>query len=160
MARNFMAHPELRHPFEETAIHPEGSTTILYQGRRITLDETGSGDHLLIRPEDLSRVNGFELKPEGACYEDLCIPLKKEMFVEQDGRRWFDLTAFADLLEQPWVADREASVWSFAEIPVKRQGMMVDAQAPDLEITDRKGEVVRLADLRGKKALIVTWSSW
>ena len=82
------------------------------------------------------------------------------MFVERDGRRWFDLTAFADLLEQPWVADREANVWSFAEIPAKREGMMVDARAPDLEVTDRRGEVVRLADLRGKKTLIVTWSSW
>jgi peroxiredoxin len=38
--------------------------------------------------------------------------------------------------------------------------MMVDAMAPDIELTDRKGEVVRLADLKGKKALIVTWSSW
>lgn len=160
MARNFMAYPERRHPFEETPIHPEGCTTILYQGNRITLDETGGGEQLLIRPEDLVRVNGFELKPEGACYEDLCIPLKDEMFVEQDGRRWFDLTAFADLLEQPWVADRASRVWSFAEIPAKRESMMVDAQAPDFEVTDRQGNVVRMADLRGKKALVVTWSSW
>lgn len=160
MARNFMAYPEQRHPFEETPIHPEGSTTVLYQGNRITLDETGSGERLLIRPEDLGRVNGFELKPEGACYEDLCIPLQDRMFVEQEDRRWFDLTAFADLLEQPWVADHESRVWSFAEIPAKRESMMVDAQAPDFEVTDRQGNVVRMADLRGKKALIVTWSSW
>lgn len=160
MARNFMAYPEQRHPFDESPIHPEGSATVLYQGRRITLEETGSGDHLLIRPEDLSRINGFELKPEGACYEDLCIPLKDEFFVEQGGRRWFDLTAFAELLEQPSVADAQARVWSFAEIPAKRAAMMVDAQAPDLEVMDRQGKVVRLADLRGKKTLVVTWSSW
>lgn len=155
-----MAHPELRHPFEETPIHPEGSATVLYQGHRITLDETGGRDRLLIRPEDLVRVNGFELKPEGACYADLCIPLKDDLFVEQDSRRWFDLTAFADLLEQPWVADAETGVWSFAEIPAKREGMMVDAQAPDFEVTDRQGNVVRMADFRGKKTLVVTWSSW
>jgi hypothetical protein len=160
MARNFMAYPEQRYPFEETPIHPEGCATVLYQGRRITLEETGEGDRLLIRPEDLTRINGFELKPEGACFEDLCIPLKDEFLVEQGGRRWLDLTAFADLLEQPWVADREARVWSFAEIPAKRAGMMVDAQAPDLEVTDREGKVVRLSDLRGKKTLLVTWSSW
>lgn len=160
MARNFMAYPEQRYPFEETPIHPEGCTTVLYQGRRITLEETGEGDRLLIRPEDLTRINGFELKPEGACFEDLCIPLKDEFLVEQGGRRWLDLTAFADLLEQPWVADTEARAWSFAEIPAKRSGMMIDAQAPDLEVTDREGKVVRLADLRGKKTLLVTWSSW
>jgi peroxiredoxin len=51
-------------------------------------------------------------------------------------------------------------VWSFAEIPAKRRNMMVDAMAPDFEVNDRKGNVVRMADLKGKKALIVTWSSW
>lgn len=160
MARNFMAYPELRHPFEETPIHGEGQTTVLYQGNTITLDETGSGPGLLIRPEDLARVNGFELKPEGACYRDMCIPLANRFLVERDGRQWFDLTAFADLLEQPYVADEETRVWSFAEIPAKRESMMVDAMAPDLEIPDRQGNVIRLADFAGKKALIVTWSSW
>ena len=160
MAEAFMAYPELRHPFEETPIHPEGSTTVLYQGNAITLSDTGDGDGLLIRPEDLARVNGFELKPEGACYEDMCIPISDELLVEQGGKKWFDLTAFADLLGQPYVADKEASAWSFAEVPAKRESMMVDAMAPDFEVTDRQGNVVRMADFKGKKALIVTWSSW
>lgn len=157
---NFMAHPEQRHPFEETPIHPEGSATVLHEGQRITLEARRDGDHLLIHPEDLVRVNGFEIKPQGACYEDLCFPLRDEMYVEQDGQRWFDLTAFADLLEQPWVADTEARVWSFAEMPARREGMMVDAQAPDFEVTDRQGNVVRMSDFRGRKVMVVTWSSW
>ena len=160
MAKNFMAYPELRHPFEEKPIHPPGSTTVLYQGNTITLSETGNGDGLLIRPEDLSRINGFELKPQGACYEDICIPIRKDLLVEQDGREWFALTAFADLIGQPYVADTEARVWSFAEIPAKRESMLVDAMAPDFEVKDRQGNVIRMADFKGKKALIVTWSSW
>jgi hypothetical protein len=160
MAENFMAYPELRHPFEETPIHPQGSTTVLYQGNIITLAETGNGEGLLIKPEDLSRINGFELKPEGACYENICIPVNNELLIEQDGRTWFDLTAFAKLMDQPYVADKDTNVWSFAEIPAKRESMMVDAQAPDFELTDRQGNVIRMADFKGKKALIVTWSSW
>ena len=39
----FLAYPELRHPFEAKPIHAEGSTSVLYQGRQITLTETGSG---------------------------------------------------------------------------------------------------------------------
>ena len=58
------------------------------------------------------------------------------------------------------MADTEAGVWSFAEIPAKRESLLVDAMAPDFEITDRQGNVIRRADLKGKKALIVTWSSW
>ena len=160
MAEAFMAYPELRHPFQETPIRPSGSATILYQGRTITLSETGNDDNLLINPDDLGRINGFELKPEGACYADKCIPVSDELLRTLDGKQWFDLTAFAELLEQPYVVDREASVWSFAEIPARRQNMMVDAMVPEFEVTDRTGHVVRMADLEGKKALIVTWSSW
>ncbi len=160
MAEAFMAYPELRHPFEESPIHPQGSTTVLYQGKATTLAETGDGDGLLIKPDDLPRINGFELKPEGACYQDMCIPINADLLIEQGGKQWFDLAAFADLLGQPYVADKDASVWSFAEIPAKRESMMVDAMAPDIEVTDRQGNVIRLADLKGKKALIVTWSSW
>ncbi len=160
MAEAFMAYPELRNPFEASEIHPEGSATVLYQGKTITLDTVGSGDGLLIKPEDLPRINGFEIKPEGACYNDLCIPMNDQLLTEQDGQQWFNLTAFAELLDQPYVVDQEASVWSFAEIPAKRQNMMLDAMAPEFELTDRKGNVVRMSDLKGKKALIVTWSSW
>jgi hypothetical protein len=155
-----MAYPELRHPFEETPIHDSGQATVLYRGQTINVDEAGAGDRLLIRPEDLARVNGFELKPEGACYESMCIPMNDRILVERDGRQWFDLTAFADLLGQPYVADVEERVWSFAEMPAKRESMMVDAMAPDFEVPDRQGNVIRMADFAGKKALIVTWSSW
>lgn len=157
---NMMAYPELRHPFEPTPIHPEGARTILYQGRKIQLTEVGPGDGLLVNPAELPRINGFEVKPEGACFEALCIPLNNTILKQDGDVSWIDLEAFADLVEQPYVADREAGVWSFGEIPQKRERTMVDAQAPEFELTDRQGNVVRLADLKGKKALIVTWSSW
>lgn len=160
MAAAFMAYPELRHPFQAKPIHAEGCASVLYQGRQITLSQTGNGPGLLINPEDLKRINGFELKPEGACFDDMCIPLNNKLQITQDGKQWFDLTAFADLLEQPYVFDQESNVWSFAEIPAKRDNMMVNGLAPDFEIPDRQGNVIRMADLKGKKALIVTWSSW
>ena len=160
MADALMAYPDLRHPFEEKLIHSSGSATVLYQGRKVTLSETGNGDGLLISPEDLPRVNGFELKPQGACYADMCVPMNEHLLVEQGGKQWFDLAAFADLLGQPYVVDKDANVWSFAEIPARSESMMVDGMAPDFEVTDRAGKVIRMTDLKGKKALIVTWSSW
>ena len=155
-----MAYPELRHPFEPTPLHPEGARTVLYQGRTIRLDAVGPGDGLLVSPADLTRINGFELKPEGACFESLCIPLNDAVLTKQAGTAWIDLEAFANLLEQPYVADRETGAWSFGEIPQKRARTLIEAQAPEFEVKDRSGKVVRLADLKGKKALIVTWSSW
>ena len=160
MARNMMAYPELRHPFEQTPVHPAGARTVLYQGRRMQFDHVGPGTGLLVSPADLTRLNGFELKPQGACFEELCIPLNDTVLKQQAEATWIDLEAFANLLEQPLVADRDAGVWSFGEIPHKRAHTLEHAQAPELEVTDRAGQVWRLADLKGKKALIVTWSSW
>ena len=164
MAEAFMAYPELRHPFETKEIHAAGSATVLYQGQTITLDEVGPGDGLLIRPDDLPRVNGFVIKPEGACLNDLCMPLNDTLLrSEQSGNgetRWIDIEAFADLIDQAHLADHKHRVWSFAEVPAKLEHKLLNALAPEFEITDRQGRVVRLADLKGKKALIVTWSSW
>jgi hypothetical protein len=160
MAQNLMARPELRHPFDASPLHPEGSATVLYQGKVHTVETAGVPNRLLVRPADLVGINGFELKPQGACLGELCYPLPEGLLVEQDGESWFDLAAFADHIGQPCVADPEAGAWSFAEIPAKRERLLTDAMAPDFEITDRTGKVIRRADLKGKKALIVTWSSW
>ena len=124
MSEAFMAYPELRHPFEATQIHQEGSTTVLYQGKVVNLVETGSGDGLLINPEDLTRVNGFELKPEGACYKDMCIPMNDDLLIKQNGRQWFNLSAFANLLGQSYVVDHEAGepagdLWGFMLLQIR-----------------------------------------
>lgn len=156
----FMANPDLRHPFPEKPIHADGDTTVLYQGKSIVLENTGPGDRLLIKPGDLERINGFVVKPEGACFADMCVPLSSKQLVNEEGEQWLDLEAFAEHMGQAFVADPESRVWSFAELPAKRESMMANAMAPDLEITDRKGNVFNLADLKGKKALIVTWSTW
>ena len=157
---NMMAFPELRHPFEPTPLHEQGQATVIYNGKSVNVREGGAPDALLIDPTDLSLVNGFEIKPEGAFLNDLCIPLTPELTVHKDGQDWFNVTAFADLLEQPFVADLAARAWSFAEIPANRENRLLNAMVPDIEVTDRSGNVIRLADLKGKKALIVTWSSW
>lgn len=160
MAEAMMANPELRHPFPKSPIHAAGSTSVLYQGKTVELEHTGPGEGLLIKPEDLNRVNGFTVKPEGACFESMCIPLNDSLLQTIDGEQYLDLEAFATHMGQAFVADKDARVWSFAEMPAKRENMMSNAMAPELEITDRGGNVINLADLKGKKALIVTWSSW
>lgn len=161
MTEAIMAYPALRHPFEQTSINDAGAT-ILVSGKTIKLAQSLVDGNLWVTPEDLTRINGFELKPQGACYQELCIPIKEDSnLLRQDAEQlWFNLTAFADLLEQPYVADTVNNVWSFAQAPAKRSDMMTGAMAPDFELIDRQGNVVRMSDFKGKKALIITWSSW
>lgn len=131
------------------------STTVLFSGNTIALDKTRSkADDLWIQSKDLPRVNQFEVKPQGACRADVCIPLSKTL---KDGS-WFNLTGFASKIGQQFIADQ--NVWSFGEIPVLRGSFYNSRIAPDFAVPDRKGRVVHLSDFRGKKALVVTWASW
>ena len=138
--------------------------TVLYDDQVIEVDQTlADPNDLWVIPADLPRVNGFELKPEGACLDELCVPVLQdrdsEMFVTRAGQPWFNVTALARALDQAYVADHDHQVWSFGEIPVTRTSFLRSAMAPDFELPNREGELVRLSDFRGKKVLIITWAS-
>jgi len=143
------------------AATPSPAATVLYDDRAVVLDRIGidpthSSDTLWIRKRDLPRVNGFELKPQGACRADLCIPIPKAM-TRGD---YFNITAFAKKAGQPVVAEPDARVWSFGEMQALGGGLASSRVAPDFEVPDRLGRPVHLAGFRGKKALVITWASW
>jgi hypothetical protein len=145
-----------------TASSLPGPVTVLYDDRSIVLDHVGtdpahSPDALWVRKIDLPRINGFELKPQGACRGDVCVPVPKEQMTRSG---FFDLTAFARKVGQSVVVDRTARVWSFGEIPAFGSGSVGSRIAPDFTVPDRKGQPVHLSDFRGKKVLVVTWASW
>ena len=147
-------------PTAAHAAQSRAGATVLYDGRAIALDRispdpTGAGA-LWIRKADLPTVNGFELKPQGACRADICIPIPRAM-TRGD---YFDLSAFAKRVGQRVVADPAARVWSFGEIPVVRGSFLESRMAPDVSVPDRKGRPVRLSQFLGKKVLLVTWASW
>jgi hypothetical protein len=136
------------------AATPE-TTTVLYGDRAVALDRVRpDATDLWVRAKDLPRINEFELKPQGACRADLCIPIAKEM---RSGE-WFNLTGFARRIRQAYVSDR--AVWSFGEIPVVRGGFYQSRVAPDFAAPDRSGRLVHLSGFRGKKVLVITWASW
>jgi hypothetical protein len=136
------------------------AATVLFDDRAVTLDRIGrdpkqQADALWVRAHDLSRINGFEVKPQGACRADICIPIPKPML--RGG--YFDLTAFAKKIGQPVVADAGARVWSFGEMQALGGGL-TSRVAPDVVVPDRAGRPVHLSRFRGKKMLVVTWASW
>lgn len=132
--------------------------TVLYSDRSTALAKiqaAPTGD-LWVRKSDLPRINDFEVKPQGACREDVCIPLSKDLTKGE----WFDLSGFARKIKQAVVADADSRVYSFGEIPVLRGAFYNSRIAPDFAVPDRRGRVVHLSDFRGKKVLVITWASW
>ena len=134
-----------------------GRATLLYDGRAIVVDRASvEGETLWVQKADLPAINGFELKPQGACRDEICIPIPRPMMRGTQ----FNLTAFAARIGQRVVADPALRVWSFGEIPVVRGAFLESRMAPDFSVPDRKGRPVRLSQFKGKKALVVTWASW
>ena len=146
-------------PASAGAQAPQGAT-VLYDGRAVTLDRVSADpkqpDALWVQKTDLPRINGFELKPQGACRADICIPVPKTM----TRGVYFNLTAFAQRVGQRVVADLPERVWSFGEIPVVRGAFLESRMAPDFSVPDRTGRPVKLSQFLGKKVLLVTWASW
>jgi hypothetical protein len=137
------------------------AATVLYNDRsvalaRVGLDPAGATDVLWVQKRDLPRINDFELKPQGACRADLCIPIAKDL-VRGD---YFNLTAFAAKAGQQVVAETGARVWSFGEMQALGGGFLNSRIAPDVAVPDRTGRMVHLAAFRGKKVQVVTWASW
>ena len=131
------------------------NATVLFGDRSVILEKYRTeADDLWVHGADLPRINEFELKPQGACRADMCIPIPKNLKKDQ----WFNLTGFARKIGESYVSDSQ--VWSFGEVPVLRNSFFQSRVAPDFAVPDRKGRVVHLADFRGKKVLVVTWASW
>ena len=139
--------------------------TVLYKERVVEVANTlPDATDLWVTPEDLTRINDFVLKPEGACLDALCIPVLQdrdsEMFVRRSGQAWFNVTVLADKLQQAHVTDYEDGIWSFGVMPLERTPFLKGGIAPNFELADRDGNPVHLSDFLGKKVLLLTWASW
>jgi hypothetical protein len=139
-------------------------TTIVYDDQATDVTSGGEdADQLWITTTDLKRATRFEVKPQGVCRDELCFPLpksKQQSFLrEESGKRWFNLTAFAQLVHQPVAHDAALATWYFGLRSDQRQGLS-SLQAPDFTLPDLQGKPHRLSDFHGKKILLVTWASW
>lgn len=139
------------------------ATDIIY-GNRVSEvgDAKAEGDNLWLSNANLTSASGWELKPEGACMGDVCIPLPPAHATEfvRDSGREFNLAALARYLGQPLVHDDKSGVWYFGEAAAKRRATLASLEAPDFELPDLDGKLHRLSDYRGKKVLLAAWASW
>ncbi|MDE0654976.1 MAG: redoxin domain-containing protein [Acidimicrobiaceae bacterium] len=123
---------------------------------------TDANGALWVRLNELPDATGWQMKPEGACLGEICVPLpehkRDEWIADADDWVWFNYSEFAEMLGQKYV--RDGDVWSLGSIPEVRRMGLESAVAPDFEVTDRNGDTLRLSDFRGHKVVLFTWSSW
>jgi hypothetical protein len=92
---------------------------------------------------------GWEIKPEGACKGEVCVPLA-------DG---FELSSTAERLGMALVHDAEQGVWALGPESLNGRAL-VTAEAPDLILSDLDGKEFQLSSLRGQKVVIVSWAPY
>ena len=101
---------------------------------------------------EFERQTGWEIRPEGACKDDRCVPLRDA------ASKQIDLRVISEHLNMPLIHDEAASLWCLG--PEAGANALTSAQAPELELPDWRGEMFRLSSLRGQKVLLVAWASW
>ena len=139
-------------------------TTIIYDGKVSKLAGVANESDAWLTPIELTRASGFELKPQGACLGDLCVPLPKSRqaaFFRGTGKsRRFNLSELARVLKQPEVFDKDLSIHLFGPRPDVAGKYQETLEAPNFTLPDWRGQARSLRDFRGKKVLLLTWASW
>ena len=102
---------------------------------------------------EFAAATTWELKPEGACKGDVCVPLAG---AQTSGT--FDLRPVAERLGMALVHDSPTNTWAVGPAALGRA--LVDARDPDLVLPDVNGEAFALSSLRGQKVLLLAWASW
>ena len=137
------------------------TATVLYQDREERTDVARlQGDDLWIPLSELKALTGWELKPEGVCKDEVCVPLpnaRRQAFVHGTD---FNLTEFARLIEQPVAHDEKHGVWYFGPAAWEWKSRLTSRVAPDFSLPDLSGHIHTLSELKGKKVLLLFWATW
>jgi hypothetical protein len=149
-----------------------GPLTILSGGKATTIARglpapgggEGGGEDAWLPLAALPEASGWELKPEGLCRDEVCVPVPPSqaatLLREAGGETWLDLAAFARHVGLPYARDRRRNVWSFGPPAYEWQGRRGTGPAPDFTLPDFAGRPHSLSDYRGTKVFLVTWASW
>jgi hypothetical protein len=105
---------------------------------------------------------GWDLKPQGLCRGDVCVPVRD---ANLQGATHVDIAAVAAALGQPIVVDAQRGVAAIGTAAQVRREAMATLTAPDFSLPrvsagPDDGALVSLADFDRRKVLLLAWSSW
>jgi hypothetical protein len=141
---------------------PPMTVTIIYEDTAVSVENArAQGDDLWIPMRELQAATGWELKPQGLCRDERCVPIppaRRDQFLRSDDV--VNLAALARQLGQPVIHDDSHGVWFFGESADARRDALASLKAPDFTLPDIDGKMHSLSDYRGHKVLLLSWASW
>ena len=148
-----------------TAETRPASATVIHDDQPLHFERSlADSNALWLDAAELKRLAGWELKPEGMCRGELCVPIppgrQSEFATKRDGASMLNFSALADLMSKPWAGDAKNRVWYFGAEAAERGNALRTLEAPDFELPDLDGKMHRLSDYRGRKVFLLAWASW
>ena len=112
-------------------------------------------ERLEVTPAELEARTGWQIRPEGACKADRCVPLPRH---DGAGGGPIDVRVLAERLAMALVQDETHGLWALG--PESGERTLSSAELPQLTLPDRHGAPFSVRSLRGTKVLLVAWASW
>lgn len=119
-----------------------------------------AGDDLWIAREDVEAAIGWTLKPEGLCQGPVCIPTPRGQADTYTKGEDVNVAAWWRLMGRPVLHDAAGATWMLGASAAERGEALKTLTAPDFTLPDLDGKLHSLADYRGKRVFLTTWSSW
>src|ERR1700741_1207393 len=113
-------------------------------------------DRLDVTSEEFERLTGWEIKPEGACLDEGCVSLPP---LQPDAEGRIDVAIVAEHLGMPIAHDEAHGLWALGPRSGDRR-VLDSARMPDLVLRDFDDNAFDVASLRGRRVVLVAWSSW
>ena len=108
---------------------------------------------LTLSKQEFQRGTGWEIKPEGACKGDICIPLM------QNDNDSVSVEQAADAIGLPLVHEPGHGIWSLGPESIGNRAL-VSAKTAELDLPDLDGNQFSLKSLLGKKVLVYAWAPY
>ena len=105
-------------------------------------------DRLDLSAKDFQRLTGWEIKPEGACKGETCVPL---------GQQPFELSNTAQRLGMALVGDGQS--WALGPETLTGQ-VLTRTDTSDFVLPDLDGNEFALSSLVGQKVIVVAWAPY
>jgi hypothetical protein len=107
-------------------------------------------DSLDVDPGQFAAGTGWQIKPEGACKGEVCVPLD---------RSGWDVVRTAERLRMALVHDEPTGLWALGPESLGDRALAT-AELPDIVLDDLDGNAFRLSSLRGQKVVLVAWAPY
>lgn len=130
---------------------------VIDDGRAVAVTAHVDAGRVWLSAAAIEAALGWELKPQGLCRGDECVPLPPGASPDH---RSLDLINLAEVLCRPLALDIEEGA-AYLGAPVEeRCATLASLDAPDFTLPDLAGRLHSLREHRGRKVLLVAYASW